>query len=176
MGSFGGKEESSGGHPRPNDARTAAAAVTRRSVSTRARRRVGKGLVLEEPASSGEYRVARSASRKEGARSWHTRLTFRSREREEREEDVQETVRKQGFRGRGRRGPCHRRRGLRCAEDHPAGRGREAEGRACPRSLSSPKNMTTKIFPRISPSTADPPRPSRTADAGHAREARDAAA
>ncbi len=41
---------------------------------------------------------------------------------------------------------------------------------------SSPKNMTTKIFPRISPSTADPPRPSRTADAGHAREARDAAA
>ena len=70
-------------HPRPNDARTAAAAVTRRSDSTRARQRVGKSLVLEEPASSGEYRVARSASRKEGARSWHTRLTFQSREREE---------------------------------------------------------------------------------------------
>ena len=81
---------SSGGtskrHParEPNDARTAAAAVTRRSVSTRARQRLGAGLIFREPAQSGEHRAQRAGlgpHLEKRGRSWHAKgVTFRSLE------------------------------------------------------------------------------------------------
>lgn len=68
----------------PNDARTAAAAVTRRSVSTRARQRLGAGLIFREPAQSGEHRAQRAGlgpHLEKRGRSWHAKgVTFRSLE------------------------------------------------------------------------------------------------